>query len=97
MTPAPGPSSCNSSARQAAANGYLLGEMRHNHAMKDPRALLADFRSRVVVAPALGAREDWLTRIDALAKALEAQHLQIGRLRQDIEDAEHTRDAAAPR
>ena len=68
--------------------------MRHNHAMKDPRALLADFRSRVVIAPALGAREDWLTRIDALAKGLEAQHLQMGRLRQDIEDAEHTRDAA---
>lgn len=62
--------------------------------MKDPRALLADFRSRVVIAPALGAREDWLTRIDALAKGLEAQHLQMGRLRQDIEDAEHTRDAA---
>jgi len=62
--------------------------------MKDPRALLADFRSRVVIAPALAAREDWLGRIDALAKALDAQAAQIGRLRQDIEDAEHTRDAA---
>jgi hypothetical protein len=62
--------------------------------MKDPRALLADFRSRVVIAPVLAAREDWLARIDALAKALEAQAAQIGRLRQDIEDAEHTRDAA---
>ena len=62
--------------------------------MKDPRALLADFRSRVVIAPALAAREDWLARVDALAKALEAQASQIGRLRQDIEDAEHTRDAA---
>ena len=62
--------------------------------MKDPRALLAEFRSRVVIAPALPAREDWLNRLDALAKALENQASQIGRLRQDIEDAEHTRDAA---
>ena len=62
--------------------------------MKDPRALLADFRARVVIAPALAAREDWLGRIDALAKALEAQAAQIARLRQDVEDAEHTRDAA---
>ena len=62
--------------------------------MKDPRTLLADFRSRVVIAPALAAREDWLTRIDTLLKALDAQAAQIARLRQDIEDAEHTRDAA---
>ena len=62
--------------------------------MKDPRTLLADFRSRVVIAPSLPAREDWLSRLDSLAKALEAQAAQIGRLRQDIEDAEHTRDAA---
>ena len=62
--------------------------------MKDPRTLLADFRSRVVIAPALTAREDWLSRIDAIAKALEAQASKIDRLRQDIEDAEHTRDAA---
>ena len=62
--------------------------------MKEPRALLADFRARVVIAPALAAREDWLGRIDTLAKALEAQAAQIARLRQDVEDAEHTRDAA---
>ena len=62
--------------------------------MKDPKALLADFRARVVIAPALAAREDWLGRVDAIAKALEAQASLIGRLRQDIEDAEHTRDAA---
>lgn len=62
--------------------------------MKDPRSLLADFRARVVIAPALAAREDWLARIDAIAKALDAQAAQINRLRQDIEDAEHTRDAA---
>jgi hypothetical protein len=62
--------------------------------MKDPRTLLAEFRSRVVIAPALPAREDWLARIDAIAKSMEAQASQISRLRQDIEDAEHTRDAA---
>ncbi len=62
--------------------------------MKDPKTLLADFRARVVIAPALAAREDWLGRIDAIVKALEAQSGLIGRLRQDIEDAEHTRDAA---
>ena len=52
--------------------------------MKDPRALLADFRARVVIAPALAAREDWLGRIDALAKALEAQAAQIARCIQDV-------------
>ena len=62
--------------------------------MKDPRSLLADFRARVVIAPVLAAREDWLARIDAMAKALEAQAAQIARLRQDIADAEHTRDVA---
>jgi hypothetical protein len=62
--------------------------------MKDPKTLLADFRARVVIAPALAAREDWLGRIDAIVKALESQSALIGRLRQDIEDAEHTRDAA---
>jgi len=62
--------------------------------MKDPRTLLADFRARVVIAPALAAREDWLSRIDAILKALEAQEARTARLRQDVEDAEHTRDAA---
>ena len=62
--------------------------------MKDPKTQLADFRARVVIAPALAAREDWLGRIDAIVKALEAQNALIGRLRQDIEEAEHTRDAA---
>ncbi len=62
--------------------------------MKDPRTLLADFRSRVVIAPALPAREDWLGRIDALVQVLEHQAAKITRLRQDIADAEHTRDVA---
>jgi hypothetical protein len=62
--------------------------------MKDPRTLLSDLRARLASDPALAAHGDWLTRIDALAKALEAQASQMDRLRQDIEDAEHTRDAA---
>jgi hypothetical protein len=62
--------------------------------MADPKSLLAELRTRVAIAPSLPAREDWLARIDAIAKALDAQAAQIGRLRQDIEDAEHTRDAA---
>ena len=52
--------------------------------MKDPRTLLADFRARVVIAPALAAREDWLGRIDALAKALEAQAAQIAHSIEDV-------------
>ena len=62
--------------------------------MTDPRALLTELRTRIAIAPALQAREDWLARIDTLAKGLEAQAAQIARLRQDIEDAEHTRDIA---
>ncbi len=54
---------------------------------KDPRTLLLEFRERVVVAPALPAREDWLTRIDAILKALDVQNSLIGRLRQDVEEA----------
>jgi hypothetical protein len=65
-----------------------------NSRTKDPRTLLLEFRERVVVAPALPAREDWLTRIDAIVKALDVQNSLIGRLRQDVEEAEHTRDAA---
>lgn len=62
--------------------------------MTDPRTLLAEFRSRVVTTAELPAREDWLNRIDTLAKALEAQAAQIARLHQDSEDAERARDAA---
>ena len=63
--------------------------------MTDPRTLLTEFRSRVVIAPELPAREAWLTHLDTLAKALETQAAQIVRLRQDIEDAERARDAAS--
>ena len=61
---------------------------------KDPRTLLLEFRERVVVAPALPAREDWLARIDGVLKAFDVQKSLIDRLRQDVEEAEHTRDAA---
>ncbi len=61
---------------------------------KDAKTLLLEFRERVVVAPALPAREDWLARIDGILKALEVQGALIGRLRQDVEEAEHNRDAA---
>ena len=61
---------------------------------KDPRTLLLEFRERVVVAPALPAREDWLARIDAVLKALDVQNALIDRLRQDVEEAEHKHDAA---
>ena len=61
---------------------------------KDAKTLLLEFRERVVVAPALPAREDWLARIDGIVKALEVQGALIGRLRQDVEEAEHNRDAA---
>jgi hypothetical protein len=62
--------------------------------MADPRKLLTDFRSRLASAPGLADRDDFLGRLDALAKALDAQASQISRLRQDIDDAEHVRDAA---
>ncbi len=61
---------------------------------KDPKTLLLEFRERVVVAPALPAREDWLNRIDAVLKALDVQEARIDRMRQDVEEAEHKHDAA---
>jgi hypothetical protein len=61
---------------------------------KDAKTLLLEFRERVVVAPALPAREDWLARIDGILKALDVQKSLIERLRQDVEEAEHNRDAA---
>ena len=63
--------------------------------MTDPLTLLADLRAQVAIAPTLPGREDWLKRIDALAKALQAQAAQLSHARQEIEDAEHTRDAAS--
>ena len=97
MTPVPGPNSCVSSKLALVAD--RVPALVHNRAMspsrsKDAKALLLEFRERAVVSPSLPAREDWLARIDTILKALEVQTAQIGRLRQDVEEAEHNRDAA---
>lgn len=64
--------------------------------MSDPRAQLQALRSLIEAAPALPERADWLGRIDALIEGLSGtgNHAQLERLRQDVEDAEHARDAA---
>jgi hypothetical protein len=65
--------------------------------MSDPRAQLQDLRSRIEAAPALPERTDWLGLIDAAVQALPAaggSSPELERLRRDVEDAEHARDAA---
>ena len=65
--------------------------------MSDPRAQLQDLRSRIEAAPALPERGHWLGLIDAAVQALGAAGApspELERLRQDVEDAEHARDAA---
>jgi len=64
--------------------------------MSDPRAQLQTLRTLIEAAPALPERGDWLSRIDAVLQDWpQAGNLaQLDRLRQDIEDAEHARDAA---
>lgn len=65
--------------------------------MSDPRAHLQDLRSRIEAAPALPERAQWLELIDAAAKALPVPggpSPELARLRLDVEDAEHARDAA---
>lgn len=65
--------------------------------MSDPRAQLQQLRSRIESAPALPERADWLALIDAAIQALPAAGgpgPELERLRQDVEDAEHARDAA---
>jgi hypothetical protein len=66
--------------------------------MSDPRAQLQHLRTLIEAAPALPARADWLARIDAvlqgLANGAGGNPAQLERLRQDVEDAEHARDAA---
>lgn len=65
--------------------------------MSDPRAQLQDLRSRIEAAPALPERANWLGLIDAAVQALPAAGApspELERLRQDVEDAEHARDAA---
>jgi hypothetical protein len=65
--------------------------------MSDPRAQLQALRTLVEAAPALPERGDWLARIDTVLQALGTAPppaAQLERLRQDVEDAEHARDAA---
>ena len=65
--------------------------------MSDPRAQLQDLRTRIDAAPALPERAAWLGLIDAAIEALPAAAApspELARLRQDVEDAEHARDAA---
>jgi hypothetical protein len=65
--------------------------------MSDPRALLLELRSLIEAAPALPERADWLARLDTVIEATAAaagNPAQLDRLRQDVEDAEHARDAA---
>ena len=63
----------------------------------DPRSQLQALRASIEAAPALPERATWLARIDAVQAALSAPGVatpEMQRLRQDVEDAEHARDAA---
>ena len=65
--------------------------------MSDPRAQLQDLRTRIEAAPALPERAQWLGLIDAALQSLPAAGApspELSRLQQDVEDAEHARDAA---
>ena len=69
--------------------------------MSDPRAPLHDLRTRIDTAPALPERGAWLGLIDAALDGLPpvttstaALSPELVLLRQDVEDAEHARDAA---
>ena len=72
--------------------------------MSDPRAQLQALRFMISAAPGLRERDDWINRLDVIARALEpapptdasiaGNPAEVARLRQDVEDAEHARDAA---
>lgn len=72
--------------------------------MSDPRAQLQALRFMIAASPGLRERDDWLARLDAVATALvpppvtdasiAGNPAEVARLRQDVEDAEHARDAA---
>lgn len=65
--------------------------------MSDPRAPLQALRSRIEAAPALPERGEWLGLIDSATQAFPdaaGSSPELARLRQDVEDAEHARDAA---
>jgi hypothetical protein len=63
---------------------------------------LQALRALIAAAPALPERGDWLARLDAAMAARAtptgattiANPAELSRLRQDVEDAEHARDAA---
>lgn len=61
--------------------------------MTDPHATLESLRKAIVAAsPAQAAQ--WLLLLDTLDKELATMAAQRDRLRQDVEEAEHARDAA---
>jgi hypothetical protein len=70
--------------------------------MTDPRVPLQALRTAIAAAPALPERDGWLTRIDEALAGMTAAPVapaaapaaELERLRQDVEDAEHSRDAA---
>lgn len=65
--------------------------------MSDPRAQLQHLRTLIEAAPALPERADWLRHLDATIQGLangSTGSAEVERLRQDVEDAEHARDAA---
>ena len=72
--------------------------------MTDPRAPLLVLRAAIAAAPALPERDEWLARVDDALRALPPAGAAAGapatataemqRLQQDVEDAEHARDAA---
>jgi hypothetical protein len=65
--------------------------------MTDPRSPLLALRAAIAAAPALPERAAWLARIDDALATLDVpagDGARLERLRQDVEDAEHARDAA---
>lgn len=61
--------------------------------MSDPRAQIQALREAILAAPPAQAGQ-WLVLLDALEKAVAAMAASRERLQQDVEDAEHARDAA---
>ena len=60
--------------------------------MADLRAALLELRGRL--ADAMPPRREDVQRLDEIVKLLDAQVSQLARVRQDVADAEHARDAA---
>ncbi len=71
--------------------------------MSTPRARLLALRSLIEATPPFPERAVWLDRLDAVLEllppgvatpAVAAVNAELERMRQDVEDAEHARDAA---